>query len=352
MPGTAQDRTTANTRSGESLSSRLIDGSTALVEPGLRGTVARLPVPVQRVAGYHFGWCDPDGRPVAGGGGKLVRPRLTLACARAAGSPAPAALSAAIAVELVHNFSLLHDDVMDADETRRHRPTVWKVFGVPMAILAGDALLSLAFEELARDDSLGVGACSLLASTVLDLIRGQAADLAFERRAEVSVDECLAMARNKTAALLGCACQLGAMSGGGSRDTVDRLGQFGENLGLAFQMTDDLLGIWGSPALTGKPVFSDLISRKKSLPVAAALASGTPAGRELAVLYARPQPLNAAELRHAADLIEHAGGRSWTQQHAKEATGLALSALFAADLPADAEADLAGLAESMTRRDR
>jgi geranylgeranyl diphosphate synthase type I len=157
------------------------------------------------------------------------------------------------------------------------------------------------------------------------------------------------MAAGKTGALLGCACALGAELGGGSREQVEQLRGFGEKVGLAFQLTDDLLGIWGDPAVTGKPVFSDLQNRKKSLPVVAALTSGTTAGHELAALYLGEDPL---DLLRAAELIELAGGRTWAQTRAEELLAESLHHLHAVNPPPRAAAELTALAQLIAHRDR
>lgn len=324
--------------------------SRSLVDPALRDAVAAMPGSMRGIAEFHFGWRDERGRPADGAGGKAIRPALTLLTAEAAGGTAGAALPAAVAVELAHNFSLLHDDVMDGDLTRRHRPTAWSVFGINAAILAGDALLAGAVEELAGGCAPAVGV-RVLSRAVLDLVEGQSADMAFEQRSDVTIDECLVMAGRKTGALLGGACALGAVHGGGTPGQAERFRAFGERLGLAFQLVDDLLGIWGDPAVTGKPVHSDIRNRKKSLPVVAALTSATPAGAELAALYLRGDPLTGDEPARAADLIDAAGGRAWAVDRAGALLDEANAELAAADpLPAAAE-DLRTLAHLVTRRD-
>jgi geranylgeranyl diphosphate synthase type I len=186
---------------------------------------------------------------------------------------------------------------------------------------------------------------------VQDLVEGQSADMAFEGRADVDVTECLTMAGGKTGALLGCACALGASFGDGGAEQIGHLRGFGEHLGLAFQLVDDLLGIWGDPAVTGKPVYSDLHNRKKSLPVVAALTSGTAAANELAALYHREQPLSDADLVHAAKLIDLAGGRAWSQSQADQLLAGALRHLRSAQPIQRAAAELEGLARLVTRRD-
>ncbi|RKT56213.1 family 2 encapsulin nanocompartment cargo protein polyprenyl transferase [Saccharothrix australiensis] len=330
----------------------VLSWSRARVDPALRTAVDRLPESMRVIAGYHFGWWDEHGEPTGADAGKALRPALVLLGARAVGGTATAALPAAAAVELVHNFSLLHDDVMDRDTTRRHRPTAWSVFGVNAAILAGDALLTLALDLLAGSGHpTAAGAIRTLSEATQRLHDGQAADLSFEERADVRLAECVRMAENKTAGLIGAACALGALFGDGRADQVDRLRLFGEHVGLAFQFADDVLGIWGDPAVTGKPVYSDLRNRKKSLPVVAALTSGTPAGRELDALYRGADPLSGAELAHAAELIDAAGAREWSQGRADDLLEQALAHLRAAEPVERAGRELGALARLATDRD-
>jgi geranylgeranyl diphosphate synthase, type I len=326
--------------------------SRALVDPALRKAVDTIAGPLRHIAGYHLGWWDEDGNPAEANSGKAIRPAFTLLAALAVGGAPEAALPAAVAIELVHNFSLLHDDVMDGDRTRRHRRTAWSVFGRRYAILAGDALVTLAFGVLSGCDHPAVQTgLRDLSATVLELLHGQYEDLLFERRDDVELTECQHMAEAKTGALLGCSCALGALFGGGAPDQVTHLRTFGEQLGLAFQHFDDLLGIWGDPAATGKPVHSDLANRKKSLPIVAALASDTPAGRELAELYRGESPLSSGELVHAADLVDRAGGRTWSQSQTETLLTQALAHLRAAMPTTPAAIELAALARLTTHRD-
>ena len=326
--------------------------SRATVDPALRNAVAQLPASMRRVARYHFGWCDSQGRPVSGDTGKAVRPALTLLCALAAGGDPQAAVPAAAAVELVHNFSLLHDDVLDRDLTRRHAPAAWTVFGAADAILAGSALLSLAFQCLAKNNgALGSEGVLRLHQSVAELCHGQSLDLSFEQRGQVEIGESWAMSAAKTGALFSCACSLGAMAGGASAEQLRLLNGFGDHLGLAFQLVDDLLGIWGDPAVTGKPAHSDLMSRKKSLPAAAALNSETAAGQEVALFYQRPEPSQPGELAGIAELIERAGGREWARRAAASERTMAVESLAAADCQPDAEAALREVADLLLRRD-
>jgi geranylgeranyl diphosphate synthase, type I len=330
----------------------VLDWSRAGVDPALRTAVDRLPDSMRAIAGYHFGWWDEHGRPTGADPGKAIRPALVLLGAQAVGGAVQSALPAAVAVELVHNFSLLHDDAMDGDTTRRHRPTAWHVFGMNAAILAGDALLTLALDVLAGSGHPRARqAIQVLSNAVQRLLDGQSADLSFENRTDVRLAECVRMAECKTGALLGASCALGALYGNGRPDQVEHLRSFGERVGLAFQFVDDLLGIWGDPAVTGKPVYSDLQNRKKSLPVVAALTSDTAAGRELDALYHAEQPLTEADLARAADLIETSGARAWSQGRADELLVTAREHLGAADPVERAARELDAVARLATRRD-
>ncbi|WP_327146243.1 polyprenyl synthetase family protein [Nocardia sp. NBC_01327] len=320
-----------------------------LIAPGLRAAADRMSPSLRKVIGYHFGWWDEHGDPVAENSGKVLRPVLAMLAAEAVGGTAERATNAAVAVELAHNFSLLHDDIMDEDRVRRHRPTAWTVFGVPAAILAGDALSTLAAEALVADGPpLATDGVPRLHEALLRLDDGQAADLGFEGRADVPLAECVAMARDKTSALFAAACELGAMSAGASPQRVWQLRQFGEHLGLVFQLVDDLLGIWGDPAATGKPVMSDLRARKKSLPVVAALDAGNSASARLAELYCGAAPLDEDALRTCVGLIEEAGGRTWAHQEAQRQLDLALACLHAANPERKAAAELAALARQLS----
>ncbi|MEV6686120.1 family 2 encapsulin nanocompartment cargo protein polyprenyl transferase [Streptomyces sp. NPDC051130] len=332
----------------------LLERTRETVNPRLRRTVELLPGSMRRVAMYHFGWEHADGTPAAGNPGKAIRPALVLAAMRALRGPGGEeedAVRAAVAVELAHNFTLLHDDIIDKDARRRGRPTAWTVFGIPDALITGDAMMALALKQLAEDPHpASAAAAARLAACVIELCAGQQADCAFEQRADVSLDECLTMATAKTGALLGCACALGALYAGAGPDEADAMDGFGREAGLAFQLIDDLIGIWGDPGHTGKPAGADLMARKKSLPVVAALTSGTVAGAELADLYAGP--MTGDDVRRAADAVERAGGRDWAQAHAADRMGRAVQQLSRAVPDLGAAGGLLALAEFVTRRTR
>jgi len=323
-----------------------------LVAPAMRAAISRLSAEMRPVAEYHFGWCDADGRDVGGGGGKGIRPALAILSAEAVGADAAIGIPGGVAVELVHNFSLIHDDVIDGDTERRHRPTVWAQFGIGRAVIVGDALLALAqqimldpagtlrLDRVAEGDAARRAAARIAESTA-SMIAGQALDMAFESLPTIDLEGCLAMEGGKTGALLGCAASIGAELAGAPAETVEALDHFGFELGLAFQAVDDVLGIWGDPARTGKPAWSDLRSHKKTFRVAAALAAGGEGAAELATLLATPC-LGDDEVARAAELVEHAGGRELSSAEAARRLDAALSAI---DLPCFAEAARAELSE-------
>ncbi|GHI09992.1 polyprenyl diphosphate synthase [Streptomyces cellostaticus] len=319
-----------------------------LVRPALTEAVGRLHPWVAEMAAYSFGWCEVGGAPAAAPGGKGVRQALAVLGAEAAGADGRAGVPAAVAVELVHAFSLLHDDIMDGDATRRRRPAVWKAYGTGPAVLAGDALFALAVETLAVTPG-GPGAVRLLSAALADLVRGQADDLLFAARPfggpqRVTPEEYRAMAEHKTGALLGCAAALGAALGGAPEPAVAALDRAGRHLGVAFQLVDDVLGIWGDPAVTGKPAGGDLRERKKTFPVLAAL--GSPAARHLPALLAAP-----ARTEEAAALIEEAGGRAAALDEARAHTAAARALLTEVPLTARAAGELHGLLDFLVGRD-
>ncbi|QHA02861.1 polyprenyl synthetase family protein [Streptomyces broussonetiae] len=319
-----------------------------LVRPALEEAVAGLHPWLAEMAAYCFGWCEVGGAPAAAPGGKGVRQALAVLGAEAAGADGRVGVPAAVAVELVHAFSLLHDDIMDGDGTRRRRPAVWQAYGTGPAVLAGDALFALAVQTLAgvaRDP----GALGLLSAALADLVRGQADDLLFASRPRtgperVTPAEYRAMAEGKTGALLGCAVALGAALGGAPEATVTALEQAGRRLGIAFQLVDDVLGIWGDPAVTGKPAGGDLREGKKTFPVLVALAS--PAAGRLPELLGRPE-----RAEEAAALIEAAGGRAAALAEARTHTAAARALLAGTPLAAPAAADLLALLDFLVGRE-
>ena len=283
---------------------------------------------------YHMGWVNAHFEAESLPAGKRLRPLLCLmACAEMGGTPAQA-LPAAAAVEILHNFSLVHDDIEDGDETRRHRPTVWKLWGVPQAINVGDAMFALSFAAVQRLADRGVPAATTLAALriftemCVALTEGQHLDMSFETRSVVPVDEYLRMIQGKTAALIGASVAIGGLVGGAAPGRDEALRRFGQSIGLAFQIQDDMLGIWGDPSVTGKAAGNDILRRKKSLPLLHALGDAD-VGADLVEILARAD-LGAAELPTALALLDAAGSRAYAATLMESYYAAGLSSLQAA----------------------
>ncbi|MFJ3229006.1 polyprenyl synthetase family protein [Streptomyces sp. NPDC086783] len=343
--------------------SALLGRFRGLVVPELRAAVAALEPRLALMSGYAFGWCDADGAPADGSGGKMLRSALALLSAELVGTPAEEALPGAVAVELLHVFSLIHDDIMDRDEQRRHRPTVWKAYGTGPAILAGDALFALATRTVAHAPRGGQAASHLLADTGLRLCQGQAQDLAFEQRPWTGPDmvtsaEYKAMAADKTGSLISCALAIGALLASAPPLAAETLAKAGHEFGLAFQIIDDVLAGTGDPALTGKPVLNDLRTRKKSYPVLAALASPNQAGTRLRTVMAaddrlRDEQLAATsdeDLARIGDLVAEAGGYQQATREARRRVDNGLTALTRAHFDQAAVEDLSTLTAFLLNR--
>jgi geranylgeranyl diphosphate synthase type I len=302
---------------------------------------------------YHLGWADAAFNPCPTETGKRVRPVLCLLTCEACGGDWQQALPAAAAVELLHNFSLIHDDIEDRDRTRRGRPTVWALWGEAQAINAGDALFSLAQLALLRLPERGVPAATTVAAQTLfnlacmALTGGQHLDMGFESHDIAPVAEYLAMIEGKTAALVACSCELGALVAAAPEARRASLRAFGRHLGLTFQMRDDVLGVWGDPAVTGKPAGADVARRKKSLPIL----HGLEQSETLRALLAQ-ETLTEADVRRATGLLDEAGSRAFTEGLAQEHHNQALAALEEASLPGRAAQALHELAQALLNREK
>jgi geranylgeranyl diphosphate synthase type I len=297
---------------------------------------------------YHHGWRAPDLRPKPWRPGKLIRPTLLLlACEVAAGqrgqpkesdggrqAAIQRAIPAALAVELVHNFSLVHDDIEDGDEERHHQPTLWKVWGVPLAINTGDGIFALARLQLSHLRARGVPAETIielsarLDATCIELCEGQHLDMRFEGRQDVSVAMYLDMIARKTAALMDCAARMGSLIGAPENQALSaQLGAFGRALGIGFQLRDDMLGIWSAQAL-GMTEAGDLRHKKMSLPVISALEDATSADqRALARIYGQRGPVSDVQIATLLEILERSGARERTRTMLREQCDLARALL-------------------------
>jgi geranylgeranyl diphosphate synthase type I len=225
---------------------------------------------------YHFGWRGPDLEPLRNPApaGKKLRPGLALlVCQAVGGEMTAAARNAAAAVELIHNFSLVHDDIQDRSELRRHRPTLWSLWGMPQGINAGDSLFALAQLVVVREGTaLAAQMAGELNSTAMLLSEGQFLDIDLQQgETPVTLEAYETMITRKTGVLFACACRLGAMAAGAPAPLQEMYAAYGRELGVAFQEQDDLLGVWGRASETGKPDAADIIERKRGLPAAMAL---------------------------------------------------------------------------------
>lgn len=265
--------------------------------------------------------------------GKRLRANIALLSCEAFGRRYADAIWAAVAIELIHNFSLVFDDVQDRDELRRGRPSVWKLWGVNQAINAGaalEALVTQAVVELlpARHVDRLRPALSLLSESMLAICRGQVLDLQFEQRVDVSVDEYMEMVGLKTAALFEAAARLGGLAAGAGEASLEKAGKFGQHLGIAFQVIDDVNGIWGSTAETGKAIGSDLKNGKKTLPTLVALKSGAAGNRRVLRSLLTRATFTAAELETARAIIGQSNAEAVCRRQAAEHLAEARLQLF------------------------
>jgi geranylgeranyl diphosphate synthase type I len=302
---------------------------------------------------YHLGWADAMFDPSQAQTGKRVRPLLCLLACEACEGNWEQALPAGAAIELLHNFSLIHDDIEDRDQTRRGRPTVWSLWGEAQGINTGDTLFALTQLALTRLSERDVPATTivdtmrLLNHTCVTLTGGQHLDIGFESQADVSTADYLAMIERKTAALLACACEMGGLVAAAHGDQRKFLRSFGHHLGLAFQMRDDILGIWGDPARTGKPAGADIARHKKSLPIL----HGLEHSAELRALLSQETP-SAADVHRATELLQTTNSRDYVEQLAREHHAQALTALEETNLQGPAARALYELTQTLLNRER
>jgi geranylgeranyl diphosphate synthase type I len=308
------------------------------IEDELQYQVGRLDQPLTRpfyeMLTYHMGWSGEGAGAEASG--KRIRPLLTLLSTASCGANWKAALPAAAAIELIHNFSLVHDDVQDNSDKRRGRPTVWKKWGVPMAINVGDALFVIANQAIldlqkSYPAEIVLQAAEVLQNACLDLTRGQFLDMYYEERNDLKLEDYWPMIGGKTAALLSSCTHIGAILGGASEARREAYRQFGWYLGLAFQVQDDILGIWGDESRTGKSTASDLVEGKKSLPVLFGLSRQ----RQFAQRW-KQGPIRPEEVGAIASLLASEGGQEYAQAQAEDLTQKALQALDEAAPAGDA----------------
>ncbi|NTW09288.1 MAG: polyprenyl synthetase family protein [Anaerolineaceae bacterium] len=330
----------------------LISSMLPEIESELMRQVSRLDeehsLPFKEMLTYHLGWTgDGAGEQATG---KRIRPLLLLLTAASCGMDWKKALPAAAAVELVHNFSLVHDDIQDNSPERRGRPTVWVKWGSPLAINVGDALFALstlALTDLGHEfpHDRVLESIRILQQTCLDLTRGQYLDMSFEDRTDVKVEDYWLMVTGKTASLLSASCHIGAVLGNVDESTEEAYRSFGHFLGLAFQVQDDILGIWGDENVTGKSAASDLIERKKSLPVLAGLSKQGKFAE-----FWNANNITPENVEEAAKLLASDSAYTYTHDIAKQMTDMANNSLREADPQGEAGDTLMDLADRLLHR--
>ena len=329
------------------------------IERALRQTLRRgdaESAPLYGMMQYHLGWLDRNLQLHQGRLGKRLRPVLCLLACQACGGDWRRALPAACAIELLHNFTLIHDDIEDNSALRHERATVWNVWGLAQGVNTGDAMWSLSRLSVLSLSAEGYDAATvldvarLLEETSLALCEGQYLDIAFETRQDVTLDEYLRMIEGKTAALLSAALRVGALLGGASDEQLAAWGQVGRQLGLAFQIIDDILGIWGDPSVTGKSAASDILEAKKTLPILQALAwEAQQPTRPLSALYAGGA-LDERQVPLVLECLEQADSLAYAQQQAARHHEAMRQALATIDGSEPAMTTLRALTASLLER--
>ena len=307
---------------------------------------------------YYMGWVDETGAPTAAKMGKAVRPTLCLFGCEAVGGDVRQALPAAVALEFVHNFSLVHDDIQDEDQTRRGRKTIWAVWGKSKALVAGNVLRVIADTSLhglidaGLDSSRALNAVALLTESYLEMIEGQYLDLLFEGRHDIGMADYRRMISRKTGALLRCSLNLGAAVGADDPLTVAAFRECGRALGYVFQIRDDVLGVWGEEAVTGKPVGADIRRRKNSYPVVYAMAAaGADDGEMLSRIYDKPE-LEDQDVDSVLRIMEKVGVRERARAEAQEWADAAMRALAPVELSPFARQEIEDFTNFLMARDR
>ncbi len=331
-------------------------------DPVARGLAAMLPHPdltdVNVPMQYHLGWTDRHGNPAgtASSQGKALRPTLCMFACEALGGDLNHAQSAAASIELIHNLSLIHDDIQDQDVERRHQPTVWSIWGVPRALVAGDTMQCLADLSILRGAELesppetALRISGLMTEAYLEVIEGQCLDLGFESRTTITTDEYLHMIACKTGALIRCSVEIGATLAGPDSAVIAAFASFGSHLGRAFQIRDDYLGVWGDEAATGKSTDNDIRRRKKSFPAVFALDRAAGAAREdLHRIYSQEE-LDDSDVERVMTIMDELGAPQYANRLTAECADLATQALESIELPAWARQEVEQLVDFLAHR--
>jgi len=287
---------------------------------------------------YHLGFQNINGKTDEKSHGKLIRPILCLLCCQATEGELSQAIPAAASLELIHNFSLIHDDIQDNSQKRRQRPTVWTVWGKEHAINAGDAMFALSYLELLKlqDNSTSnkniVHSIRLLSEACLNICEGQYLDMLYEDNCTVSTEDYLTMITKKTADLIATCAALGASFGTDVDDEINCFYSFGRDLGMAFQISDDISGIWSTETKTGKPQNIDIINKKKTLPVVYSLNNSTGKERKVLNNYYSGKKTGEHDVSIIVDILNRLGAQDYSKNMANQFYIKALSRLDTIDI--------------------
>lgn len=294
-----------------------------IIEATMKMLMSRYELPLYDMVRYHLGWTDEKGKPVSADTGKMLRPTLCLLACESVCGNFHKALPAAASLELIHNFSLIHDDIQDNDTHRRHRPTVWKIWGRAQAINAGTATRIIAGQIISEQyniytPDLILELLSLFDDTTLRLIEGQYMDNSFESREHINTDDYLRMIRNKTAVLMACSLKAGSLIGMYDMNIADAFYRIGLAMGMAFQVRDDILGIWAPSDKTGKAAANDIMQKKKSLPITFILNNAPESLKtKFMEIYRKPE-LNDADIYSVLGILNDIRARDYAESLIQE----------------------------------
>jgi len=326
------------------------------VRAELRKVIDSCPSVLGSMLRYHMGWQDEQGHLCNRESGKFIRSTLCLLSCEAVGGDTSQAIPAAAAIELIHNFSLIHDDIEDASYERHHRPTVWKLWGQSQAINAGDAMFTLAYLALLRLKEKGIAdekitnCAEMLSLACLELCEGQYLDVEYEDRLDITVEDYIDMAAKKTAALFAVSTCLGAYLGSEDSKLVDLFHLFGRELGMVFQIHDDILGIWGAEDTVGKSA-GDICQRKKTLPVAYGLQNSEGAARKSLGKFYSQKSIRGEAIKEVTKILDKLGARNYAESVAEQYYYRALAHLRATRLDTSSVAPLKEAASFLSKRD-
>ena len=326
------------------------------LEAELKYIVGKASLPMYDMMRYHMGWIDKAGRRKRNKAGKRLRPILCLLACESLGGQWKLALPVAASLELVHNFSLIHDDIQDSSKERRGRPTVWSIWGLSQGINVGDGMHALALSSLLKLEERGVPhqktvrAASILGEASLRLCEGQYLDLSYENRLDIKANDYLAMISGKTAALFSCALEVGSLIATDDEAMIARMRSIGHAFGMTFQMQDDILSIWGDEKTTGKPIASDIQMKKKTLPVVYALSKAKGDDRERLMRIYRKKRVSFADVDDVLKVLERLNARDYTFNMGQSYYQEAISGLNSLDISQTARSELEAVAAFLFNR--